>query len=301
MNIKNLNLNLLKVFVAIYENRTLTQAADQIGLSQPGVSHALKQLRENFNDELFVRGPDGYHPTARARELAPPVSEALKSLQQAVGDMDHFDARTAVRTFRLCVSDYMSHAMLPVMANRLAVDAPNIDCAVSQLSYERVEDDLRSGRFDIAVMAGQAQQDTLGQQVLLSEEPVCVVSKHSKLSADNFDLEAFCAAEHVIVNLYGDFHSWVDQKLDELGMKRRVRFVLPYFNALPGVVNNTDIVGTLPRRIAEQAARTHDLQLLDMPFSFPAIDFVMTWHPRKDRDAAHVWFRNVLLDLCATI
>lgn len=301
MNIRNLNLNLLKVFAAIYENRTLTQAADEIGLSQPGVSHALKQLREVFADELFVRGTNGYHPTVRAIELATPIIDALRDLQQAIGGMEKFDATTATKTFRLCVSDYMSHALLPIMASRIASEAPNVSCAISQLSYDRVEDDLRNDRFDVAVMAGQPNLGTLGRQVLLSEEAVCVVSKNSHYTLKNFDLPAFCAAEHVIVNLYGDFHSWVDEKLSEFGMTRQVRFVMPYFNALPGVVANTDLVGTLPRRIAEQAVQTHGLRLLEMPFDFPPINFVMAWHPRKDRDAALRWFRTTLVDICAAL
>jgi len=301
MNINRLNLNLLRVFAAIYENGTLTRAAQQLGLSQPAVSHALRQMRDTFEDELFVRVADGYRPTKKAKELAPTVLEALESLQGVFEDAHRFDPQTASKTFKLSVSDYSSHTILPRLARLIHEQAPGIRCAISQISYERVNEQLRQGEIDLAIVARQPAVLNDGEGLLLEESVVCVVRADHPRAHKRLDLATFTTAGHVIVNLYGQLHSWVDAKLAEMDKKRDVKLVVPYFNAVPEIVSTTDLIGSMPRRLAEQATRQYPLRLFPFPFEFPPVHFVMCWHPRRERDLELRWLRGALTEICRSL
>lgn len=301
MNTNRLNLNLLRIFAAIYENGTLTRAAEQLGLSQPAVSHALKQLRETFEDELFVRDTDGYRPTKKARELAPPVLEALDSLRGVLEVARRFDPATASKTFKLSVSDYSSQTILPRLSQLIHQRAPGVRCAISQISYKRVQDQLRQGEIDLAIVARQPAVLNEGEELLLHETVVCLVRDNHPQALKRLDLKTFTTRGHVIVNLFGDLHSWVDARLAEMGRKRDVRLVVPYFNAVPEIVSTTDLIGSLPRRLAEQAAKDYPLRLFPFPFEFPPVHFVMCWHPRRQRDVELRWLRGVISDICASL
>lgn len=301
MNTNRLNLNLLRVFAAIYESGTLTRAAGQLGLSQPAVSHALKQLRDTFEDELFVRDVEGYRPTEKAKELAPPVLEALESLQATLEVARRFDPATASKTFRLSVSDYSSQTILPRLSRFLHQRAPGVRCAIRQISYKRVRDQLRQGEIDLAIVARQPAVPEEGEALLLRETVVCLVRDKHPRAREGLDLETFTATGHVIVNLYGELHSWVDAKLAEMGRERDVRLVVPYFNAVPEIVSTTDLIGSLPRRLAEQAAKDYRLRLFPFPFEFPPVHFIMCWHPRRGRDVELRWLRGTISDICASL
>ena len=298
MNTSRLNLNLLRVFAAIYRNGTLTRAAAQLGLSQPAVSHGLKQLRDTFEDELFVRSVDGYRPTRKAEELAPPILEALESLQGVLEVTRRFDPATASKTFKLSVSDYSSHTILPRLSHLIHEQAPGVRCMVSQISYEGVKEQLQKGQIDLAVVARQSSSLKDGEALVLQETACCVVRDDHPRVGKRLDLATFTREKHVIVNLYGQLHSWVDTKLEEMGRTRDVKFVVPYFNAVPEIVSTTDLIGTLPRRLAEQAAGHYALKLYAFPFDFPPVHFVMCWHPRRERDVELRWLRGAISEIC---
>lgn len=301
MNINGLNLNLLRVFAAIHENGTLTRAAEQLGLSQPAVSHSLKKLREIFEDELFVREIDGYRATAKAKELADPIVEALDSLRGVIEATGQFDPRTASKTFRACMSDYGSHTILPELSKFMRSRAPNIRLVVSQISYERVSDQLRKGQIDLAMMARDSADLEEGEELVLQESVVCIVRKGHPRVRGKLDLASFTGTGHVIVNMYGQMRTQVDDALAKLGEKRDVKLVVPYFNAVPEIVSITDLIGSLPFRQAKQAAANYSLNLHPLPFEFPPVHFITRWHPRRKRDLELRWLRGAISEVCASL
>ena len=180
MNIGSLNLNLLKLFAALYEFGKLGDAAQHVGLSQPGASHALKQLRAAFNDELFVRSPGGFRPTEKAETMAPLVIEAMQKLQEAIGDGEDFDPQAAEGDVHILASDYAVHMFMPRIARALMAQAPGLRCAVSQLQYDGVWEQLQRGQADLAIMSRQSANFFAKQQLLAKEQPVCVVWRHGR-------------------------------------------------------------------------------------------------------------------------
>lgn len=294
MNINRLNLNLVKVFVAINECGNLTRAAQRLHLSQPGVSHALKQLRETFDDELFVRHAQEYKPTARAEALAPAFLNALETLQTAIEESWHFDPLTDSATFRISASDYSAQTILPSLIERLATAAPGVSCGVSQPPHTGAIAALNDRSLDLAIISRLPDSVGPGQQVLLREEPCCIARRGNPLTVTGFDLETFSRAEHVIVSNGGLLQSDADKRLAELGRERRVRFSVPYFSSVAKIVAATDLVSTLPRHIAEPAALEFPLDLFPFPFDFPHVEFVMAWHPLRESEPQLRWLRELI-------
>lgn len=301
MNISGWNLNLLRVFAAIYEDRTLTRAAAKVGLSQPALSHALKRLREAFDDELFVRQAGVYVPTRKAEELAEPILKALDTLGSALEKAQRFDPKTATKTFRLAVSDFASHTILPELCRYLHEQAPGVQCIVTQLSYEQYEGQLRSGEIDIAIILQRRHIPDINEEMIVEESAAYVARNgHPKLQ-ELSTLDGLLSVDHLIVNLLGEANTWLDERLAELGKTRNVKMVVPYFSTVPEIVSKTDLVGVLPTRLATQAVNDYPVTMFALPFDFPSANFVMCWHARRQRDVELRWFRSAISEVCQTI
>ena len=293
-----MNLNLLRSFAAIYECGTLTAAAEQVGLSQPALSHALRQLRDTFEDELFVREAGGYRATRKAEELAPPILEALGVLNSTLETTRQFDPASAHKTFRLSVSDYSSHTILPKLAEVVQQQAPNIKLIVSPIAYGSIQEQLQRGQIDLAILARQPGARSRNEHLLLEESVVCLARKDHPHITGELDITTFTKIGHVIVNLFGEPQSWVDGKLAEMDLERNVEFVVPYFEAVPEIVSRTDLIGSLPARLAERAAKKHVLSVFPLPIDLEPIEFRMCWHPRRQADRPLRWLRKTISDIC---
>lgn len=301
MNTSRLDLNLLRVFAAIYENRTLTLAASQIGLSQPALSHALKRLRDTFEDELFVREGGVYIPTKKSEALAIPILRALEDISVTLEKSYHFEPQKSTSTFRLAISDFGSHTVLPPLSWRLNAQAPNVQCVVSQLSADRYVRAMQSGDLDLAVMSQPAKHADIISESIVDETVVYIAREdHPDLKALS-SLKGFAAVGHLLVNLISEPRSGVDKMLEDRGLTRRVKLVVPYFGAVPDIVAKTDLIGGLPRRLAEKAERDYPVKIFPAPFEIPPIQFHMHWHKRKQRDTELRWFRSVVKDVCESL
>lgn len=301
MNTSRLDLNLLRVFAAIYESRTLTLAAAQIGLSQPALSHALKRLRETFEDELFVRKGGVYIPTRKSEELAEPIIKALEGISSALETPKHFYPETASTTYRLAISDFGSHTILPPLSYYLHEQAPKVQCIVTQLSTERYVYQLQTGEIDVAIISQPTDQPDIHNHMIVDETVVYIIREDHPDADTLGTLEGFVAADHVLVNLRGEPSSGLDTLLAERGYNRQVKLVVPYFSAVPEIVARTNFIGGLPRRLALQAVRDHRVKIIPPPIEFPPIRFYMHWHSRKQRDTELRWFRNAIKKVCALL
>ncbi|MBY5989115.1 LysR family transcriptional regulator [Roseovarius atlanticus] len=298
MNLNSIDLNLLKVFAALYETHKQTLAAQHVGLSQPALSHALKRLREAFGDELFLRKDGAYQPTQKAMELAPPVLAALRLLETTLSEPERFRPQDATGTFSISVSDYSSTTLLPRLCAEVAHRAPGIRLVVSQLSYLGFEDGLKSGEIDLAITSQPADAPMIEDERILREAAVFIARENHPLKDRLSTLEGFTSADHLIVNLFGKPTSWLDDRLSEMGLHRKVKMVVPYFNAVPQIVTGTDMIGGLPRRLAEVAVQDFPVEMYDLPLDFQPIDFFMCWNARRQRDPELRWFRKLLSDIC---
>jgi DNA-binding transcriptional LysR family regulator len=294
MNLSAVDLNLLVVFDAMIEERSVTRAARRVNLSQPAISHALNRLRHLFADELFVRGPDGMRPTPRALEIAGPVRHALNEISQAL-DGAGFDPATSQRRFVTAAQNHASIVMLPHLVDRLRDEAPGVDFRVYPGQAPDIMDGLEKGRIDVATGSFPALPDRFASEELLVDDLVCVLRADHPLAADCLTIERYAALPHLIVSFDGA-EDVVDRILAEQGLTRRVSMSVTHFLAASIVLARSDMVVTVTRRVAEAFGVNQNLRILPLPFASPQERISMVWHRRLANHPAQIWLRSMFAE-----
>ncbi len=295
-DIRTLDLNLLKAFDALMDERSVTRAAQRLALTQPAVSGMLVRLREAFGDPLFVRASRGVVPTARAEALAPAVRQLLQdvaSLLQPPG----FDPATATGTLTVAATDYALRAVvLPWMA-ALRAQAPGLRVAVQPISDTRIAAQLARGEVDLALTTPAMAPPELHARPLFDERYVCVArADHPALAGGFCPLERFCAEDHALVSYGGDpFEGATDRALAALGRRRRVVASVGSFLMLPELLRRTDLIAVAPERLVAAEA---GLATCEPPLAVPGFTKVAVWHERHHRDAGQRWARERLFGVC---
>ncbi len=292
-NIAELDLNLLVALDALLGEESVTRAAKRVGITQPAMSHALARLRDALGDPLLVRGARGMVPTARARSLAQPLSRALADLRAVVATGSAFDPAVARRAFTIATADYGTMVLVPALMARIAREAPGIEVVVRPFPDEVVQA-LEDERIDVALSPYPEPRAALVGQRLFTERFVCVVRLGHPAAKKRFDLDAYCAASHVQIAPRGTRGGAVDDLLARQRRSRHVALRIADFLVAPLVVLETDLVLTLPARIAALYAETHPLVVLDTPFSRMSFTMWQTWLARRREEPAHTWFRNLV-------
>ncbi|WP_153101099.1 LysR family transcriptional regulator [Paraburkholderia hayleyella] len=300
-SIDHVDLNLLRVFQAIVEERGLTRAGERLALSQPAVSYSLGRLRSLFDDPLFIRTRSGMQPTPVALELTEIVGRALDTVREALRYAEHFDPATSTRTFRLSLSDAGEVAYLPVLCAALQKAAPRVKLVIEPLPVEEIEEALRSSRLDFAIGNLPALLSRTRHGLLFEEPYVCMTRERRGLPAGNsLKLEQFLAASHVQVRSLEHSHYTLDDALRAQGVGRNIALALPHFVAVPGVLAATDLFATLPHRLAHILNRGNAFRVYALPVHLPKAAVTMHWHEHFHEDEGNVWMRNLMIDILAS-
>nr|WP_314874271.1 LysR family transcriptional regulator [uncultured Pseudomonas sp.] len=285
---------LLRLFDVLYNCRSVTRAAEQLGQSQPTISIWLARLREQLNDPLFVRTPGGMAPTPRADQLIGPCREVLESLRRLTASEPQFIAATAQRRFRLCVSDASHITLLPSILNHLRSHAPGIRLEAARIDGN-TESALESGEADLAIGFVPWLGGGMYQQVLFEQDWVCL--SHPKHAAGQpMSLARYRGAGHVQISA-GTGQKLLEAALARAGIERRVMLELPGFLGLGMVVGSTDLIATLPRHIGQTLAAMHGLQMTDCPLAVDGFTVKQHWHARYHQDSGNRWLRELIRQL----
>lgn len=296
------DLNLLVAFDALVAEGNVTRAAERVGLTQPAMSHALARLRKVVGDPLFLRTPQGMTPTPRAVELVEPVRRALAEIERALHQPHRFDPAGAQRTFTLACVDFGSLVVLPPLLARLRKEAPGVDLVVRQLRNESIEKQLADGDVDLAISVLYGQDDAwMVSRRLFDDRFVCVLREGHPALAAPLDLDAFCALDHALIAPRGRRGGFVDTALARLGRRRRVALAIPHFLAAPIVIAGSDLILTLPERIARSFAAMLPLRIVDPPLEVEGFTMSAYWHELAARDTAHAWLRGLVVDVCRAV
>lgn len=294
-----LEIRQLSVFDEIYKTRSVSRAAENLGLGQPAVSIALKKLREHFNDPLFVRTSAGMEPTPLGEELVQPVRAAVEAVDAASGHRVAFDPARAQRTFRIAMTDISQLVLLPRLWERLRSIAPGIHIDIANLSV-RTANMLESGEVDLALGFMPQLEAGFYQQALFRQHYVCMASaKHPRLRG-SLTLEQFEAEEHAVVSSSGTGHLIIDREITRLNIKRRVVLRIPSFVGIAFVVERTDLLVTIPQRLGELLADPVRLAVYPVPFHLPEYAVKQHWHERYNNDPGNRWLRMQIQELLST-
>ncbi|HCE08112.1 MAG TPA: LysR family transcriptional regulator [Oxalobacteraceae bacterium] len=301
MSFLTLDLNLLRVFDAVMTEQNLTRAASHLAMTQPAVSNALKRLRDALGDELLIRTAHGVKPTPRAELLWPTIRRALSELEEAVAPAS-FDVSKAHATFRMAMADATAVLWLPSLVRAIENEAPGLNVRMVPLTTREPRPMLLRGDIDLAIgffpgvvaqLAGGADTP-IRHERLYSGQYVCVMRKNHPLAGSELTLDAYCAANHLLVSLSGRAHGLTDEALAQLNRERRILLTVNQFFTAGRVVANSDLVTVLPRYLIASTGMTGALISKELPFKLPDVHVDMLWHERDARSPAHRWLREHL-------
>jgi DNA-binding transcriptional LysR family regulator len=306
VKVNRIDLNLLVYLDALLRERNVTQAANQLNLSQPAMSNGLRRLRELFNDPLLVRTSEGMTPTERALELEPVVREVLSKIDQAVQPRGEFEAGTAQRVFRIMASDYAESTLFPSVLGKLRTQAPGLTLDImtpSDVSFLDVE----RGKVDMVINRFDSMPQSFHQIHLWDDSFTCVLSPENPVLKD-FTLENYLQANHVWVSKTGmgvgvgvdpsDVQrlGWVDAALNRLGKKRQIRVFTRHYQAAMTLAEQNDLIVTLPTRAAQLKLNNPRVVLREPPLEIPPLELKMAWSPLLQHNPANKWLRKLIVD-----
>lgn len=294
MNIESVDLNLLKVFEALFEEGSASRAALRLGLTQSAVSAALRRLREVYGDTLFVRTGRGLAPTLQANQLRPLIAEALARCRQSLTLLDPHRADFQGRSVSLGLSDDFEIAHGRRLIAAVQALAPGLRLIFRQTHSQIVATDLLERRIDLAITAGGCNARLLGREVLGEGGYACLVDPASLQAGQHaLDLDEFVAREHLLVSSAG-FIGIVDEALAAQGLRRRVAASTTHFAALPWLLRGTSCVSTIPAHAAEAIAAAAGLRALPCPLALPRYPVELGWRTVTPGDPAVARVREAI-------
>ena len=297
MELEDIDLNLLVVFKQLLAERSVSRAAEALGLSQPAVSNALARLRKLLGDELFLRTPAGMEPTPFAEQLAESVTYGLGMIHSALNQRSTFDPAASTRSFVIGMTDIGEIYFLPRLMERLRHDAPGVTVSTVRNTTTNLRDDMEAGKVDLAIGLLPQLKAGFFQRRLFRQRYVCMFRKGHRLDKRKVSLAEFSAAEHLLVISEGTGHGKVDEVLKRSGVERRVSLTVPHFVAVGHILQATDMVATVPERFAERMVEPFGLTYVAHPAKLPEVAINVFWHAKFHKAPANQWLRGVVFDL----
>jgi DNA-binding transcriptional LysR family regulator len=302
MNPNRLDLNLLRVFAAILETRSVTIAASTLGLTQSAVSNQLARLRDAFDDPLFVRTSEGMVPTPRALAIADPIRTSLVAIRFCIEEQLGFDPATSDRTFRIYMSDVGQMVFLPRLLERLAEVAPRVNIHTVQVPASRMRDmALESGEVDLAMGYFENFDGSFRQQMLFEERYVGMVRRGHPTIRDTLSLDAFLNTPQLVYQPRGGGHGFqegaVDQAFAVAGAPRRVAVRAAHAMGVTYILASTDLLVVVPSRLAAACRELAEVSVLTLPVDIPKFQVRQHWHERFHQDPGNCWLRGLVAEL----
>jgi len=297
MRFKGLDLNLLVIFEALMDTRSVTRAAERLGMTQPAASAALRRLRNYFGDDILVAVGKRMHPTPFAEMLLPEIQQSLQGVERAIATPAIFDPAKSTRRFRIVASDYIMVAVLVPLAQRLATLAPNLQFEVVQPNEESVPG-LESGKIDLLITPQPYTAPWHPSELLFEERQVVVGWSQNPVFKNGLTEQDFFAAGHVTV-AFGSSRvpAFADSQLQHSARARKVEIVVASFASAPWFLLGSNRLAVLHERLAKAMIPMFDLAYAPMPFDFPAMREMIQFHEARARDPGLTWLREKLLEV----
>jgi DNA-binding transcriptional LysR family regulator len=289
------DLNLLAVFVQLYQDRKVSLAAENLGLSQPTASAALAKLRRLLGDELFVRTPRGMQPTPLAERLAVPIRRSLDDIRHTLASQLSFDPASAVREFSLAMTDIGEFHFLPRLMATLEAQAPGLSISTVRGTAVNLRFEMEAGRIDLALGFLPDLVTDFHRRTLFTQRYVCLYRQGHPLGQPGAGREAYAASEHAVVVSAGTGHGQAEQLIERSGLRRRIRLRVPHFVALADLLEGSDLVATVPQAFAERSVKHFKLEYRAHPVELPPIEIGLHWHKKVHRDPANRWLRQLIV------
>lgn len=291
------DLNLLRVFDAIWHERSLTRAATRLNLTQPAVSNALRRLRDHLGDDLFQRGPDGMTPTATAAAMAPHVRSALEAVGTAFAAGKPFDPCTATDRLVLAVSDQAEIALGTPLLSALRRQAPGMQVLFRHVGRDDMTEELDNQRAILALGVLPEPPPRM-TRIRLYRDPLMMLVRpgHPLLAAED-RLKAYLEMPHILLSPVGDLRGAVDRMLDQMGYQRHVAVVVAHMASAAIMTAQDDLIWSIPDRAARLWEQHMGLIRLPVPFEPEAAPLSLVFHRRFETHPPHQWLRRLIVEV----
>lgn len=291
----NLDVRLLKVFLAVFETRSVGQAALRLQMSQPGLSTALGRLRTALGDPLFVRSARGMEPTARSRALAEPVRAILEAIESSLYARPEFEAATSTREFRLALSDIGEGIYLPLAIRSIGAGAPGVRLRSVSMPPRELEEAMAAGTVDLAagyfpdIRTGEFLHRRVGLHSF-----ACIMRSDHPLAGAKLTLRQFNALGHVVIEAAGRSQEVLEAFFRRRRIQRKVVLHTPHFMSVPEIVASTDLVAIVPQALADFITTRRGLTQVALPFVPPTFQVNIHWHRSVQDEPGNRWLRETL-------
>lgn len=301
MSQDNFDLNLIRVFEAVLKTRSTTLAAESLSLTQSAVSNALKRLRQQFNDPIFVKTSAGMIPTAIGEQLAVPLLSALSTIRQSIAATRQFNPAEASRVFTLYCSDTAQRVFLPRLLSHLRAHAPLIQLRTVQLPFHDARQLMASGEVDLALGFFLSFEAGFYRQKLFTDRYQLMVSQHHPIRRARNRLKHYLQARHIAYRPTVGSHQYMETHIDkffaEHNTVRQVVMHAAHGLGLTEMVRDTDLIVAIPSSLAQACAQDPGIVFIPPPFDSPALDITQQWHERFHADPGHTWLRHTVAQL----
>jgi len=293
--LKNPDLNLLPIAVALYDELSVSRAARQLGMSQPAVSKTLRRLRETFDDPLFVRGPSGIVPTPRAHAIVRTARPHLQHLQEDLLKDERFDPAASTRPITLAISDIAEMAFFPSILEHFRTHAPKCPLSAVSLSDAQLAEGLEKGDIDLAAGYFPALALRNFRQRRLSKHGfACLMRAGHPLWKSRLTVSSFLAAEHIVIRPKGRSQDVLERFIERRRMRRKIAVYTSNVLSVPFIVMESHLIATMPYAVVTRfAALTPQVAAALPPFDLQ-YDLKLIWHRRFDNDPRSLWIREHL-------
>ena len=293
MNLSDKDLNLFVVFDVIYTERNLTKSGEVLGITQPAVSNALSRLRENFNDELFVRTSKGMVPTPVAENMVNDIRQALDLIRNSISESESFNPKTANATFRISIGDTSEYRLLPQLIKNISNLASGVDVESYLTPRTETPKELAAGNIDFAIDPPIHSDPNLRNKKIYQDDYVLVVNKkHPIAKKKKISLEDYLNLSHIHISKRASGLGHVDTTLNRLGLTRRIALRAQHFLVAPYIIDQSNLAMTTIKSFS----RGRELKVFQLPFKINPLVLHLYWHVNKDMDPANKWMRELILN-----
>lgn len=291
--IRNVDLNLLKVFDAVMSERNITRAAERLCVSQPAVSNALSRLRELHEDPLFIGNAKGVTPTGKAQEIAGAIREALMLIENTLMTDDGFRVETSQRKFTVALTDYGEFHFLPHLMHQLA-SVRGVDIVCLPEAGATLIQEMKSGAVDLVWDWVKVTDPGYHTELVFEDQTYCIVRKNHPAIGKTLDIETFMELGHVALRPTRTHIPMMERCLDDRNRERNVVVEVSHLLAMASIVSNTELIACLPERLALYYARLMNLDVYPNPIFEATVPVYQMWHKSLDNDLGHKWLRDTL-------
>jgi DNA-binding transcriptional LysR family regulator len=303
MNIKKQDLYLLVCFDALAACRSVSKAAQMLNITQPAMSNALARLRKTFSDELFLRTRNGVTPTPKALDLIEPVRNALRDIEVIMTPAQDFDPRVTRAKLTLTTTGYVEFVFTPKLVRRMERVAPKIQLESRIPNRELANQRLERGEIDFRIGWDEQPSEKLRYVNLFQDKFVCIARANHPELGGGLNLERYCDLQHARTVTRSHMRSVenIDRAVATHGRRLRIAMVSHDYIAVPHIVSQSNLIATVPERLADLLMKQLPLRKYDCPVKVPGHAIRLYWHDRTHKSPLHRWFRSLVTEVAATL